>query len=81
MRIYIKQPADSCYPTHTWLISRESDFVLGKELHLLLDGLNWEHWINFQNGFFEKIDAESLVQVSKRYQYGGTEIDSSQSNI
>lgn len=56
--------------SYIWLISRESDFAIGKELHLLPEDLSWEHWVVFQKGFLEKIDAESLVQVSKRYQYG-----------
>ena len=56
--------------SYVWLVCRESDFLIGKEQRLLPAELSWEQWSHFQDSFLGKVNAETLVQVSKRYQYG-----------
>lgn len=56
--------------SYMWLVGRESDLAMGKELHLLPYDLTWAQWATFQDSFLRYVDAASLHQVSPRYLYG-----------
>ena len=54
--------------SYTWLISRESDFNLGRELGLVPQ-MPWTHWRAYIQDVRRTIDAEPLDQINRRDLY------------
>ena len=55
--------------SYTWLIGRESDFNLGRELGLVPQ-MPWTQWSAYIQDVRRTIDAEPLDQINRRYLYG-----------
>jgi hypothetical protein len=54
--------------SYAWLVRHKSDLDIAKECGLLARSVEWLDWVEFLDGFLDKIDLHK--QANQRYRYG-----------
>ncbi|KAF4949396.1 hypothetical protein FSARC_13486 [Fusarium sarcochroum] len=56
--------------SYTWLVNRESDFLIAQDCGILSKDVEWPAWKRLVDDFLNSIDEMSLLHVNCRYHFG-----------